>query len=957
MQTSTTFTPGQRITLRGEDFLVTKVEENYQQGYLLHAEGASELVHGKRFVFDTAVENDIRELDARNTRLLPDTTAGYQRTKLYLETCLRNSFFTSGKIEIAYKAAIEGADFQYTPALKALALPRPRILIADAVGLGKTVEAGILMAELLKRGQGQRVLVIALKSILAQFQQEIWNRFAIPLVRLDSQGIERIKSELPANKNPFDYYDKVIISIDTLKNNAKFKLFLEKSRWDIIVIDEVHTVANTASLRGELAQFLATRCEAMILTSATPHNGRKESFASIISMLEPTAIPRAGDYTKSDVEPYYVRRFKTDIRNSAVRDQFRDREVIRLSARLTEPEIAFLAYQQQLKFEALHRKDAAGQRDALFSIGIFKAYLSSPEACRSSVDERLKKVQKIESPDPERKENNLAVLQELRQLLDAIITTENVDSKYARLKQQLTEMGWRGRAKDPRILLFAERIETLKTLREKLQRDFQLRDETITFFHGGLTDTEQQEAVEDFGKEDSSVRLFLASDAGSQGVNLHYYCNHLVNYDIPWSIITLEQRNGRIDRFGQHHTPYIFYLVAETELPDIKTDLHIIDRLTEKEEEVYRTLGDAGSAMKLYDAAKEAAKVEKALSGAGEQILFKDTPGQDEFDFLSLYGDESDTTPAVIDEAPLEQTLSFYAGDSAYYEALLRLLLDEKSLAADDVLFGVDGLVEVKNTAELRRLLYDLPPESKPRTGDFYRLSPDKRLVEKAIVEARRKKGEWAKFQVLYDLHPIVRHWMNKLQAGIDRDAALVIKTNRLPQDRIFYLFHGQISNDLGQAVLSDFFLVGLDGRGDLLTQQYAISLREFVESFGIDQTLYNDDIPPQELDTLREHLDYAVTFAKLTYMLERRGYLFKDMRVKQEKFLEHLKSWAQTSRDQLALRFDTDAAANVFVKTSRDKAAREIETILHDKSRFAQNMASLSNDPYLKLLTVFYNL
>ena len=133
------------------------------------------------------------------------------------------------EIHVGHTAAMDLVPYQLDPARLAHGRPRQRILIADAVGLGKTLEAGILVSELIARGRGRRILVLAVKSMLTQFQKEFWNRFTIPLTRLDSVGIQRVRSRIPANHNPFYYYDKAIISIDTLKQEAEYRTYLEQA--------------------------------------------------------------------------------------------------------------------------------------------------------------------------------------------------------------------------------------------------------------------------------------------------------------------------------------------------------------------------------------------------------------------------------------------------------------------------------------------------------------------------------------------------------------------------------------------------------------------------------------------------------------------------------------------------------------------------------------------------------
>jgi SNF2 family DNA or RNA helicase len=823
-------------------------------------------------------------------------------------------------------------------------------LIADGVGLGKTIEVGIFLSELIKRGKGKRIMVLAPKSILAQFQQELWHRFAIPLVRLDSEGIARIKSQLPSNKNPFEYYDKTIISIDTLKNNAKFRHYIEKSRWDAVVIDECHTVANDKSQRGDLAQLITTKCESLILTSATPHNGRKENFANLINMIEPTAIPKSGEYDKSHVEPYYVRRFKNDITDETVRANFQERKIVRSSAKLSSAETDFLQYQQELKFNALNAlKNGKPKEDFLFSVGIFKAFMSSPKAALESIQRRIEKVDATKAKN-EFAYENLEVLNDLKIKLETILSTHS-DTKYKNLKDTLLELGWTGIKKNDRYVIFAERINTLEYLKENLQNDFKIAEDAIAFFHGGLSDTEQQAIIEDFGKEDSSVRLLLCSDAGSQGVNLHFYCNRMFNYDIPWSLIVLEQRNGRIDRYGQKKTPFIHYIIAESDIDGLKTDLHIVERLTQKEEVVYKTLGDAGSVMKLYDSNKEEQLVEQAIMNQNESFLEDLDTKMAGFDFNTLFANQDDSTAVTITANPYETNLTIYPSESKFYSDLFEQLSSANQIKTEDVTVQ-DGYLEILNTKDLNQILFDLPPESKPKVNQLFKLSLDKDLVQRAIEDARKKKGEWAEFQILNELHPVVKYYMTKLEASVDKDVALVAKTNRVPAKTSWYIFQAQVSNNLGQPVVADFLVVGLNTDGSIFREPF--HLIDFINEFKLQETMHTENISENDLAALHKLLVRAVT-SVTSYMSTEQKQLEVKMETKLNEYEQKLANWKNDALEQLELDF-SDKTITPFFSGKKDSKKREIETILSSTSQYNKNMTSLQGDAYLKVLAVFFN-
>ena len=530
------FAPGMRVVIRDAEWRIRRADGSGDGGYLLTCDGISELIRGKEGLFLTKLEQKIEILDPAKTKFVEDNSSNYQAAQLYIESQLRQRVPTDNLVHFGHKAAMDSMPFQLDPTRIALEQPRQRILIADAVGLGKTLEAGILVSELIRRGRGKRILVLAVKSMLTQFQKEFWSRFAIPLTRLDSAGLQKVRNRIPTNHNPFHYFDKTIISIDTLKQDIEYRHHLENAWWDIIVIDEAHNVAErgTSSLRSKLAKLLAGRSDTLIMLSATPHDGKPESFASLMNMLDPTAIANPKEYEYSDFadKNLVVRRFKKDVKDQMA-GEFPEREIKALQKAAIAAEEEVYRRLVESEFREDDDDDAPGNKGRLFKISLEKALFSSPMACASVVANRLSRLEK------KKEINSQSQINELNSLKLAL---NNVDasqfSKYQLLLETIrNDLKWKANDPEDRLVIFTESIKTLEFLETQLTTDLKLKTGQVATLRGDQGDTVLMETVEAFGKTQSPLRLLICSDVASEGINLHHLSHKMIYFDIPWSLM------------------------------------------------------------------------------------------------------------------------------------------------------------------------------------------------------------------------------------------------------------------------------------------------------------------------------------------------------------------------------------------------------------------------------------
>lgn len=809
--------PGSVVVVRDEEWLVTKVEQA-TDGALVRVQGLSELVRDTNASFYEGLDR-IEVLDPALAIVTPDDSSGYRRAKLWVEATLRTTPtpLTSDDTTISTSMLADALPYQQTAVRQALdpANLRPRILLADAVGLGKTLEIGMILSELVARGRGDRILIVSPRHVLEQIQHEMWTRFALPFVRLDSVGIQRLRQKLPATRNPFTYYKRAIISIDTLKSD-KYIQHLRKQRWDAIVIDESHNLTNSGTQNNRLAHVLAPTTDALILASATPHNGKPESFAELVRLLEPSAVTPSGELIESEVSRLIIRRHRNspEVAQAVGSDwaQRKEPQHLLIPASLEEDAVA-----SELADTWMHPEGSSpysGNNSALFPWTLAKSFLSSPAALRESIRERTRRLGEASTIEQQREKRALEHLGRLTQDIDP-----ERSGKYLALVDYLKKIGV-GRNSPERAVVFAERVATLKWLKESLPAALKLKPENVQILHGGLTDVEQQEIVESFKLEGSPIRVLITGDIASEGVNLHTQCHELIHFDIPWSLIRIEQRNGRIDRYGQKHAPQITTLLLNPAHERFRGDVRVLTRLLEREKEAHTALGDTASLMGKYDVDAEEKEIVRVL--AGERDLDTAVRSVEEVQqddslagFFARLHAPLRTAAAVTVSAPETR---LFASDAHY----LSEALEEAYLTpgADPRAGGVSwrhhenqSIVEFAPPADLQQRL-DVLPQSylgQRRVKENLKLATSTQRGKTVLAAALsdRLGSQWPEAHYLGPLHPVLDWASDRALASLGRNQVFAI---RGPVDEPTVALIGTLTNKRGQIVASTMMTAAFVG-------------------------------------------------------------------------------------------------------------------------------------------------
>ena len=575
-----------------------------------------------------------------------------------------------------HRSSVVPYNYQMVPLVLALEKPTTRMLIGDDVGLGKTVEAGLIISELIQRGKIKRVVFLTPANLKQQWKEALDYFFHIKATIIDSFSRKEFEKELPAGANPWQYFQFVIASVDYAKS-PDIKQQIHEQPWDLILVDEIHLCARPHSnvkaskqqKRYELVKDLSKKISNVLFLTATPHNGYSDSFASILEMINPEIVMQNGSgsitFDKSKARYNVIQRNRKKLEawyeKQGKKSPFpqRDQQEVIIDPKPNGKLIQLLdAVERYGDFilKSAKEEDSKKVRNIAnwVAIHLQKRAISSPYAVLKSLENRIATIQnKVDNlneseeetlenyvydlfSDDERISEEMASLRldfealsqdeiaELKKIIEFGETlTPKDDEKLQKLKIDiLPELI----AKDPKVILFTKYKDTL----DYLEMNLKSKDFETFVMHGDMSLNTRTEI---FGKFDRAKKaILIATDVISEGLNLQRLASNVVHYELPWNPNRLEQRNGRVDRIGQKkETVTIRTLVVDKSL-DKEILLLLMDKKKTMESDrdyAAAFFGDEDSLKELVSEATKRKRSKKKQVDPNEINLFN-TAGIDE---------------------------------------------------------------------------------------------------------------------------------------------------------------------------------------------------------------------------------------------------------------------------------------------------------------------------------------
>ena len=677
--------PGQLVEVRRRQWVVTQVDSSGafrkldQIEHLVTLESIDEDSSGEELQVIWQLEVGAKILEKAG---LPNITGYDPNYKLdaFLDAVRWGAASNADRkfLQAPFRSGITIEDYQLDPLVRAIDMARVNLLIADDVGLGKTIEAGLVIQELLIRHRARTVLVVCPASLQVKWQMEMQEKFGLEFRIVDTEYVRMLRRERGLQTNPWTSYPRLITSMDWIKSGEGLRLLKDilppqityPRKFDILVVDEAHNVAPAAaaayslpSQRTQVIQRLTPHFTHHLFLTATPHNGYQESFTSLLELLDDQRFAKTVMPNEQQLHQVMIRRLKNSIVDANGNPAFPKRElkcleidytpeeeeVHQLLREFTESRMRSVAdsrFAYGTKFVhillkkrlfsspaafaktlAKHQETLMGKRkerktDHFDNRILHRAIMKAEEevANETIVDEAFGEVLQLDA------ELTTPLTAEQNVLLNKLLTwaereKNRVDSKAKAILDWINKyLKTDGKWNNKRVILFTEYRDTHAWLHNILVHNG-VKNEALMLLHGE-TPPEEREAIKaafQTSPEISPVRILLATDAASEGIDLQNYCNYMIHVEIPWNPNVMEQRNGRIDRHGQKESSvFIWHPVGKgfTESAvqvrkpgDIVGDFEYLMRAAIKIDTIREDLGSVGPVI--------ARQIEDAMLGNG----------------------------------------------------------------------------------------------------------------------------------------------------------------------------------------------------------------------------------------------------------------------------------------------------------------------------------------------------